>query len=317
MPESNDYRKLVPSIPDGERVLALDFTTFSIGVAEYADGPTGCTVFHFPRGVACAVDVRGGSPGVIGDYGWTHAICLAGGSLYGLEAATGVAAELFSQREYSAAWGDIALVSGAIIYDYGSRSNTIYPDKTLGRAALRAARPGRFPLGARGAGRSARVGNLFPFTRGETAGQGGAFRQIGPTKIAAFSVVNAIGVILDRGGQVRRGGWEPSTGRRWSPTEGLDRARAEKPGGQPPGGNTTLTVIVTNQRLGSRELIQLGRQVHASMARAIQPFHTINDGDVLFAVTTADVENPTLSVLDLGIFASEVVWDAVLQCWDE
>ena len=65
----------------------------AIGVAEYDEGPTGCTVFHFPGPALVAMDVRGGSVGTImeGD-GLTDAICLAGGSLYGLEAATGVAA---------------------------------------------------------------------------------------------------------------------------------------------------------------------------------------------------------------------------------
>jgi L-aminopeptidase/D-esterase-like protein len=62
-----------------------------------------------------------------------------------------------------------------------------------------------------------------------------------------------------------------------------------------------------------RELTQLGRQVHASMARAIQPFHGLNDGDVLFAVSTAEVDNPALSSTVLAALASELAWDAVLS----
>jgi L-aminopeptidase/D-esterase-like protein len=69
---------------------------------------------------------------------------------------------------------------------------------------------------------------------------------------------------------------------------------------------------VTNQRLPSRELTSLGRQVHASMARAIQPFHGVRDGDVLFAVTTGAVENPRLQSTLLATAASELAWDAVL-----
>ena len=49
------------------------------------------------------------------------------------------------------------------------------------------------------------------------------------------------------------------------------------------------------------------------MARAIQPFHTMNDGDVLFAVTTAEVEGDTLGTTALGLLASELAWDAVLS----
>ena len=50
------------------------------------------------------------------------------------------------------------------------------------------------------------------------------------------------------------------------------------------------------------------------MARAIQPFHTFGDGDVLFATTTGEVENPHLNLTDLGVLASELAWDAVLSC---
>ena len=52
------------------------------------------------------------------------------------------------------------------------------------------------------------------------------------------------------------------------------------------------------------------------MARAIQPFHTIFDGDVLYAVTTDEVQNPTLNAIGLGILASEVAWDAILSVAD-
>src|SRR5215211_396238 len=115
--ESNDTLELTPRTTFSGRTLELDFPSLRIGVAEYGEGPTGCTVFHFPAGASVATDVRGGSPGTIGGYEWVNAICLAGGSLYGLEAATGVAAELFARRHYRTGWLDIPLVAGAIIFD--------------------------------------------------------------------------------------------------------------------------------------------------------------------------------------------------------
>ena len=51
-----------------KRVLELDFPGLEIGVAEYAEGPTGCTVFHFPRDASMHIDVRGGSPGINGEH---------------------------------------------------------------------------------------------------------------------------------------------------------------------------------------------------------------------------------------------------------
>jgi 6-aminohexanoate-oligomer endohydrolase len=284
--------------------LEFDFPGLRIGAAEYEEGPTGCTVFHFASGAMIERDVRGGSPGLFGDLDWVDAICLAGGSLYGLEACTGVAAELFAQRDYDTGWGAIADVTGAIIFDYGPRENAVYPDKELGRAALRAAREGHFPLGQRGAGRSATVGKTFGFEHAEPGGQGGAFRQLGDTCVAVFTVVNAVGAVVDRDGNVVRGHFHQPTGARRALVEGIE-ARVT-------GGNTTLTVVVTNQQLDRWLLRQLGRQVHTSMARAIHPFHALTDGDVLFAATTNEVENDALDSLTLGVVASELAWDAVL-----
>jgi L-aminopeptidase/D-esterase-like protein len=278
-------------------VLEFDFPGLEIGVAEYDEGPTGCTVFHLPKVAALSIDVRGGSPGVNGQHlDAINAICFAGGSLYGLEASTGVAAELFRMRGYSTNWIDIALVSGAIIFDYGARENAIYPDKELGRAAVRAMRPGSFPLGARGAGRSA---TACHGAGAELAGQGGAYRESGPTKILAFVVVNAYGCIVDRSGKIVRGKPAP-------PVQGR----------MPRSGNTTLSLVVTNQKLDRLQLQSVGRQVHASMARGIQPFHARWDGDVNYMVSTQEVANAELDEVTLGELASNAMWDAILQSYD-
>lgn len=309
---TNDTADLVPRTSFDGPVLEFDFPGLEIGVAEYDEGPTGCTVFHLPGGAACSTDIRGGSPGILGPYEFVHAICLAGGSLYGLEAATGVAAELFARRDYATGWMDIPVVAGAIVFDYGPRENAVYPDKALGRAALSAARPGVFPLGARGAGRAVTVGKGIDFAYRESSGQGGAFKQIGPAKVAVFTVVNAVGAIVDREGGVVRGNRDPESGERLDYLTALERRLAGGEAPRPLPGNTTLTVVVTNQRLDARELRQLGRMVHTSMARAIQPFHAFHDGDILYAVTTAEVEHATLDATALGVVASEVAWDAVL-----
>lgn len=312
---SNDALDLSPRTDVEGAALEFDLPGIEVGVAEYDEGPTGCTVFHFPDGVAAATDVRGGSPGTLGSaYEWLHAISLAGGSLYGLEAATGVSAELLARRGYATGWMDIPLVAGAIIFDYGPRDNAVYPDKELGRAALRAARPGWFPLGPRGAGRSATVGKTFEYTQGEAAGQGAAFRRIGETRVAVFTVVNAVGAIVDREANVVRGHLDRATGLRAALVPGLEHRLAGDLSLGPLPGNTTLTVVATNQSLDCRSLRQLARQVHASMARAIHPFHALEDGDVLFAVSTGELERG-LPLTPLAVVASELAWDAVLNCF--
>jgi L-aminopeptidase/D-esterase-like protein len=320
-PAAHNSPALVPRVEFRGRALRFDFASLRIGVAEYDEGPTGCTVFHFADGARCAEDVRGGSPGTfMGGDGPLDALCFAGGSSYGLEAASGVAAELFSRRGFARRFDEIATVRGAIIFDFAARATAIYPDKALGQAALKAARPGVFLLGRRGAGRSATVGKAFDFPRQlETGGQGGAFRQVGPTKVAVFTVVNAVGAIVDRAGRVVRGNRDHERDRRLPALENLEHhlnARAPAPAPATPG-NTTLTAVVTNQRFDPWALTMLARQVHSAMARAIQPFHSWNDGDVLYAVTTAEVENPALDTTMLGILASELAWDAVLNCYQD
>ena len=295
---TNDLDHPVPrtKLPDG-RVFEFDFPGLEIGVAEYDEGPTGCTVFSFGKRASVSIDVRGGSPDVsAGHREEIEAVCFAGGSLYGLEASAGAAAELFAKRSYSTKWTDIALVSGAILFDYGRRSNAIYPDKELGRAAVRAMRPGVFPLGARGAGRSATASHG---AGAELAGQGGAYRESGPTKILAFVVVNAYGCIVDRAGKIVRG-----------------RPAGPVPGRVSPSANTTLSLVVTNQRLDNLQLRSIGRQVHSSMARGIQPFHTRWDGDVNYIVSTRQVANPDLDEVSVGELASDAMWDAILQSYD-
>jgi 6-aminohexanoate-oligomer endohydrolase len=316
---SNDTAELRARISFDGPELRFDFPGLEIGVAEYDEGPTGCTVFSFAEAAVLAIDVRGGSPATSGAHlDLVHAICLAGGSLYGLEAAAGVAAELLAAREYRTGWLEIPRVAGAIIFDWGRRDNAVYPDKDLGRAAVRAARPGVFPVGRRGAGRSATAGKVFAYEEGEPAGQGGAFRQIGETKLAVFTVVNAIGAIVDREGNVVRGHYDRVSGLRRQLVAGVDERLAAGSAVRPPPGNTTLTVVVTNLQLDQRQLRTLGRQVHASMARAIQPFHALEDGDVLFAVSTGAVESdPLLDTTALGVVASELAWDAVLSVADD
>ena len=221
-----------------------------------------------------------------------------------------MAAELLAERRYATGFEDVVAVSGSIIYDYFGRRNSVYPDKALGRAAARTARPGRFPLGRGGADRFAACGGLFT---PEPAGRGGAFREMGQIKVAAFVVVNSLGAILDRSGRVVKGA--PGL-RRWpgvvAETE-IERRIAGGDAEVPPFGNTTLAVVVTKRRMSQGVLAYFGRQLHASLARAVQPFHSAFDGDALYAITTGESPVEPSDDTRLGIVASEVAWDAILS----
>jgi L-aminopeptidase/D-esterase-like protein len=307
-------------------VLQFDWPAIEIGIGSYEEGPTGLTIFRFPHSAVAAVDVRGGSPGTVNtDYlrlGYEQpnvdAVVFSGGSAYGEEAITAVATGLKDDGAYSGDWDNVALVAGAIIYDFfGRRLNEFYPDKRLALAALHDLRPGVFPLGAQGAGRMAMQGAFFGW--GVHSGQGGAFRQIDDMKVGAFVVVNSSGAITDRNGRLvkfrnKLAEWPKtsdllanlpeSRSEEWIPPRG-NRSRTS-------GHDTTTSLIVTNQKLGYAALQRLAVQVHTSMARGIQPFSTDVDGDTLFALSTEEVSSTRLSLRDLSTVASEVMWDAIL-----
>lgn len=301
---------LTPQPSPGRGSVAFDLPGVRVGTAEYAEGPTGCTVIHLPAGARTAVDARGGAVGMSGGYEFNHAICLAGGSVYGLAAAAGVSDELLARRNNQTKWDELQLVSGAVIYDFSCRDTAVYPDGELGRAALRAAVEGEFPVGRCGAGRTASAGKV-EFGRAEFAGQGAAFGTFGEAKVLVATVVNAVGAVVDRDGRIVRGNYHAEEGARRHPS--ADYAAAIGDPAPAVMGNTTLTVMVTNVKLSDTELLQVGRQVHSSMHRGIQPFHTLTDGDVLFAMTTDEVDLVGVKPTGLGTLASEVAWDAILS----
>lgn len=324
-PDPQDH--LAPRVNAGGRELSFDWPAFRIGTAEYPEGPTGVTVFHFPKKAYVAVDARGGGPGDVNakhiELGYQEAeldaVVFGGGSWYGLETATAVGTAIKDDGLRDGHWDSVALTPGSIIYDFGPRRlNEIYPDKRLAQAAFRAARPGVFRMGAAGAGRMAKTGGVFGCNA--HGGQGGAFLQIGDLKIAAFTVVNAYGVVVDRKGALAACYRDPAWPKDIGVTglmAGLPHSFGEGWSGQPlPGGNTTISLVVINQKMDRPQLARLAAQVHTSMARALQPFATIVDGDVLYAVSTAEFDPPEgkepFNSMQIGTIASEVMWDAVL-----
>lgn len=305
------HQNLAPKTDITGPVLAFDFPGLQVGIAEYEEGPTGCTVIAFDEPAELLIDVRGGAPYAVGDFGVTDAICLVGGSVYGIEAVAGVNRAILEARDGNVRWDALAAVAGAVIYDFQPRNNAIHPDVELGYAAWQAKKPGGFPIGAQGAGRSASAGKGFLFDRGDQSGQGAAFRQIGDSHMAFFTVTNPVGAIHDRDGKVVCGHRNPETGEREPVLSDLE-AKVDVSVKRGPSANTTLSVLVIDQKLPDPGALgRIARQAHASMARAIQPFHMAVDGDVLFAVNMNKVDGPLHEML-LATVASELAWDAVL-----
>ncbi|GAA0994592.1 P1 family peptidase [Acrocarpospora macrocephala] len=309
----------MPTISRADRAasLAFDFPGLRIGTAEYADGPTGCTVLRFDRKARMHVDPRGGAVCYAASSRSIEALGFAGGSVYGLDTLGGIRSALRDDGRNPTDWAQLPLVAGACVYDFVGRATTTTPDHLLGRQACLSAIEGHIPVGRHGAGAHATVGDAISVDRVEWGGQGAAFAQVGDVRVLVVTIVNALGAITDRAGRTVRGNRDPGTGDR---ADVLTEIRASLESGrttQPPSGNTTVTALVTNVSLDDHELRDLARAAHTAMARVIRPFHTPFDGDVLFALSTAEISAGTLDPVSMSVLGGEVACDAVLSITDQ
>ncbi len=287
-----------------------------IEVGHFSDArrPTGCTVIIARDGAVGGVDVRGAAPGTretdllepgnLVDN--VHAIVLAGGSAWGLEAATGAVRWLEEQGVgYDVGVGRLPLVPAAVLFDLMLGDASIRPDALAGYQACAAASNQRPAEGNVGAGTGASVGKLFGMARAMKGGVGTASITIDGVTVGALIACNAVGDVLD-----------PSSGRilagaRTSARSHtlLDSRRALLRGkmGTPllAGTNTTIGVIATDAVISKSHAQRLALMGHDGLARAINPVHTQLDGDTLFALGTGKSAK-TLNMLLLGTMAAEV-----------
>lgn len=251
---------------------------------------TGTTVVLAPEGAVGGVDVRGGGPGTRETdllrpenlVQQVHAVCLSGGSAYGLSAADGVMSWL-AERNIGYPVGDspeavVPIVPAAVIFDLGRGGRfASRPDSSFGHRAAHAARRTPPRRGAVGAGTGAVAGGL-------QGGVGTASTTLPDgTVVAALAVVNAAGLVVD-----------PTTGLPWDttdlgrPTSTERKALVEhlRSAGRVPTLNTTIGVVATSARLTKAECTKFASTAHDGMARAIRPSHSMNDGDTIFALAT-------------------------------
>lgn len=282
-----------------------DVTGLRVGHASLrGDGAlTGTTVVLAPRdGAVAGVDVRGSAPGsretdLLEPHRMVqrvHALVLTGGSAFGLAAADGVMRGLeVDGVGLPVGVGVVPIVPAAVVFDlgrggaYGAR-----PDASTGFAAYRAAvgptGAGPVPLGVVGAGTGAVAGGL-------KGGVGGASAVLaGEVTVAALVVLNASGSPVDAatgelyGARYGLPGEFAALGR---PSSGeLAAARAA---GLPrtlldgPLRATTLAVLGTDATLDKAQCALLAGMGADGLARAVRPVHTMLDGDLTFALSTA------------------------------
>lgn len=292
-------------------------TGIAIGSSHHDDSPTGCTVVVFPPGSTAAVDVRGGAAATRESdlfragsaFSGIDALVFAGGSTYGLAAATGVMERLLERREGRTGFSEIPSVPAAVVYDFAGREGAAYPTAETGKLAFDSARVGVAVIGRVGAGANVSVGKILGRRYAEPSGQGAAAQEWHGGGILALTVVNALGNVIGERGEILAGSRDPETGRRLDPADAfLSNSTLGSDSPEPPGGNTTLSLIVTDFELSRPELERFAAQTHAGLARVIEPFHCAEDGDTLFVASTrARRLPPGASVTALGAVAARLL----------
>jgi L-aminopeptidase/D-esterase-like protein len=274
---------------------------------------TGCTVLVFPEGAVGGVDIRGSATGTreittlstmhVATH--VHAITLAGGSAYGLDAAGGVMRALEEQGiGFPTRAARVPLVPAAILFDLGIGESTCRPDAAMGYAACRSAVAGEVQEGNAGAGTGATVGKLFGMAQAMQGGIGTASARLDDTVwVGALAVCNAFGDVVD-----------PTTGRllagaRLAPDSRVLANTAQqlhqgvKPKGLS-GTNTTLGVVATNAQLTKPQAQKLAQLAQHGLVRGLSPAHTLFDGDIIFAVSTG---TQAADLTQLGIVAADLL----------
>ncbi|MEU9486392.1 P1 family peptidase [Streptomyces decoyicus] len=300
-----------PPHPTGPQDALTDVLGLRVGHAQRAGGGclTGTTVVLAPEGGAvAAVDVRGGGPGTRETDALDprnlvqriEAVVLTGGSAFGLDAASGVAAWLEERGRGFRVGPDpaqvVPVVPAAALFDLGRGGDwRARPDAALGRAAAAAAAdtgPGApVAQGNTGAGTGAVAGGL----KGGI-GTASAVLPSGVT-VAALAAVNAAGSVTDpRTGALYGHLYEHPTAlpspevhatalRRLA--EAREASRARSAASVRPPLNTTLAVVATDATLTRAQAHKLAGTAHDGLARAIRPVHLLSDGDTVFALSTA------------------------------
>jgi L-aminopeptidase/D-esterase-like protein len=291
-----------------------------VGHFTHSARPTGCTVVLVEAGAVGAVDVRGGAPGTretdlldpVNSVAVVHAVVLAGGSAFGLEAATGVVRYCEEKGiGFPAGPARVPIVPAAILFDLGLGDPAVRPDAASGYEAARRASSGPVEQGNVGAGAGATVGKLFGPQAAMKGGIGSASLSLpGGAVVAALVAVNALGDVVDPASGRVLAGARGADGR---PRGSVEALLAGAPPGRPLAAqNTTIGVVATNVALTKAEAAKVAQMAHDGLARAVRPSHLPWDGDTLFALSTGvvRVEEPATVV---GALAAEAVARAIVN----
>jgi L-aminopeptidase/D-esterase-like protein len=306
-----------------------DVPGICVGHAQDTQALTGCTVVLCETGAVGGVDQRGGAPGTRETdllhpshlVERVHAVVLAGGSAFGLDAASGVVRYLEERQVgFDTRIVRVPIVPAAILYDLAVGDAKVRPDAAMGYQACLNASIQRPAEGNVGAGTGATVGKILGLGQAMKAGVGTTSMRIGAgVVVGAIMVVNAFGDVLDPAtGQILAGARSADLGplRIGAPGYFADTLQVMKTlvsrtiVGFAAREHTVIGVVATNARMSKEEANKMAQMAQAGVARTVRPAHTLLDGDTLFALSTG---KRRADINIVGAFAAEVVAQAIVR----
>jgi L-aminopeptidase/D-esterase-like protein len=295
-----------------------DIPGLLVGHAADLDALTGCTVILAPSGAVCGVDIRGGASGTqeidtLSPFHVTegiHGLVFAGGSAFGLEAASGVRRFLEEKKiGFETRAARVPIVPSAILYDLAIGKADVRPTREMGYAAANKASDAPVAEGNVGAGAGCTVGKLFGMTRAMKAGIGSATVSLGGgLLVSALAAVNAFGDIRDAvSGKILAGARQPNSKRDFADTaESIRRGAAASFKGT----NTTLVAVATNAKLSKITAAKVAQLGQVGLSRVISPAYTMIDGDMIFCLSPASA-TAGADIHALGLAAADAVAIAI------
>jgi len=276
---------------------------------------TGCSVVLPDQPAVAGVDVRGSAPGTrelellhpVRLVKKVHAILLSGGSAFGLDAAGGVQHYLEERGiGFDAGVAKVPIVPAAVIFDLAVGDASVRPDKSMGYNACQGASKNFRAEGLIGAGCGATVGKLLGMEFCSPGGVGTASLKLAENVwVGALSVVNALGEVVDENGNTIAGIRNPDGDGFLSSLDVLQKNSGDFGFHST---NTTLCVVATSAKLTKESATKVAQMAQDGLGRAIRPAHTMHDGDIVFALSTGDIE---IDITIIGALAAEVVAESI------
>ena len=301
-----------------KQIEFTDIEGIDVGHAQNLNAATGCTVILCGDGATAGVDVRGGAPGTretdllnpVNMVQKIHAVMLAGGSAFGLDAAAGIMQYLEEKKiGFDVGVTRVPIVCGAVLFDLTLGDFKIRPDKEMGYAACVSATKTFCSQGNVGAGTGATVGKILGMNRAMKSGLGCYALQVGDLKVGALVAVNCLGDVIDPETGKKLAGPLSVDGKALADTEDIMiQAYADKKNLF--SGNTTIGVVATNAAFDKAQVTKLASMAQNGYARTMRPAHTMVDGDTIFTLSTGGV-SADLSVA--GLLAARVMERAVVN----